>query len=50
MVGEPLEVSSRYTPSDAIDAMAVARVRDQVRERLQALILEGLRRRRSIFR
>jgi 1-acyl-sn-glycerol-3-phosphate acyltransferase len=50
LVGEPLDVAKRYTPDDASDAKAVARLSDQVRERLQALVLEGLRRRRSIFR
>jgi len=47
--GEPLDVAARTAPSDAADPVAVARLRDQVRERLQALILEGLRRRRGIF-
>jgi 1-acyl-sn-glycerol-3-phosphate acyltransferase len=50
LVGEPLEVSERHPAADARDAAAVGRVRDQVRERLQALVLEGLRRRRAIFR
>lgn len=50
LFGEPLDVPKRYTPDDASDAKAVARLSDQVRERLQALMLEGLRRRRSIFR
>ena len=50
LFGEPLDVAKRYTPDDATDAKAVARLSDQVRERLQALVLEGLRRRRSIFR
>jgi 1-acyl-sn-glycerol-3-phosphate acyltransferase len=50
MVGEPLDVAARHAPGDARQPAAVARLRDQVRERLQALVLEGLRRRRSIFR
>jgi 1-acyl-sn-glycerol-3-phosphate acyltransferase len=50
LVGEPLEVAKRHTRDDATDAKAVARLSDHVRERLQALVLEGLRRRRSIFR
>ncbi len=50
LVGEPLDVPKRHTPDDATDPKAVARLSDQVRERLQALVLEGLRRRRSIFR
>jgi 1-acyl-sn-glycerol-3-phosphate acyltransferase len=50
LCGEPLEVADRHPPEAARDATAVARVRDQVRERLQALVLEGLRRRVAIFR
>ena len=50
MVGEPLDVAARHSPADASQPAVVARLRDQVRERLQALVLEGLRRRRSIFR
>jgi len=50
MVGEPLDVAQRHPPAAAADPAVVARLRDQVRERLQALVLEGLRRRRSVFR
>jgi 1-acyl-sn-glycerol-3-phosphate acyltransferase len=50
LAGEPLDVNARHAPADASDGAAVARLRDQVRERLQALVLEGLRRRRSVFR
>jgi 1-acyl-sn-glycerol-3-phosphate acyltransferase len=50
LVGEPLDVAARHSPADASQPAIVARLRDQVRERLQALVLEGLRRRRSIFR
>jgi 1-acyl-sn-glycerol-3-phosphate acyltransferase len=50
MFGEPLDTAKRHAVGDASDAKAVARLSDQVRERLQALVLEGLRRRRSIFR
>ena len=49
LFGEPLEVAARYGTSDASDPALVGRLRDQVRERLQALVLEGLRRRRSLF-
>ena len=49
LFGEPLDVAARHGASDASDATRVARLRDQVRERLQALVLEGLRRRRSLF-
>ena len=50
LVGEPLDVAARHAPEDARQPAVVARLRDQVRERLQALVLEGLRRRRSVFR
>jgi 1-acyl-sn-glycerol-3-phosphate acyltransferase len=47
--GEPLDVSSCCAPGRTRDARAVRRLRDQVRERLQGLVTEGRRRRRSIF-
>jgi 1-acyl-sn-glycerol-3-phosphate acyltransferase len=50
VAGDPLDVAADHPPSDAHNPAAVARVRDRVRERLQALVLEGLRRRRSVFR
>jgi hypothetical protein len=49
LFGEPLEVAARHGVSAASDPARVARLRDQVRERLQALVLEGRRRRRSLF-
>ena len=49
LVGEPLDVAARHSAADARQPAVVARLRDQVRERLQALVLEGLRRRRSVF-
>ena len=49
LAGEPIDVAARHPAADADDAAAVGRLRDQVRERLQALVLEGLRRRRSVF-
>ena len=48
-IGEPIEVADRYAPADAERPECTARLADQARERLQGLILEGLRRRRSIF-
>jgi 1-acyl-sn-glycerol-3-phosphate acyltransferase len=48
--GEPLDVRARHDPADGVRAEAVGAVSDQVRERLQALVLEGLRRRHSLFR
>lgn len=48
-VGEPLAVAERYPVAAARDTAALRQLRDQVRERLQALVSEGLRRRRGLF-
>lgn len=48
-VGEPLIVAGRYGSDTAPDVAAVRALREQVRERLQALVSEGLRRRRGLF-
>lgn len=48
-IGEPIDVAERYAPTDANRQESTGRLADQARERLQGLILEGLRRRRSIF-
>jgi len=48
-VGEPLDLAAAQPPSSALDPDAVARLRDDVRERLQALVQEALRRRDSVF-
>jgi 1-acyl-sn-glycerol-3-phosphate acyltransferase len=48
-IGEPIDVTERYAAADAERPECTARLADQARERLQGLILEGLRRRRSIF-
>jgi 1-acyl-sn-glycerol-3-phosphate acyltransferase len=50
LAGEPVAVATRHRPSEAKDPTVVARLGEQVRERLQALVLEGLRRRESVFR
>ncbi|TMA49698.1 MAG: glycerol acyltransferase [Deltaproteobacteria bacterium] len=47
--GEPLHVAASYEATDAGRSEMVGRLRHQVRERLQGLVLEGLRRRRSVF-
>ena len=47
--GEPLEVADRYQPEDTGDRERMRLLRDQVRERLQGLVSEGVRRRRGIF-
>ena len=46
--GDPLDVSATY-PAGRTRQDGSRRLREQVRERLQGLILEGLRRRRSVF-
>jgi 1-acyl-sn-glycerol-3-phosphate acyltransferase len=48
-VGEPVDVAARYPRAAAHDPEAVVRLREQVRERLQALMSEGVRRRRSVY-
>jgi 1-acyl-sn-glycerol-3-phosphate acyltransferase len=48
-VGDPLDVAARHRPDDARDAATVRALATQVRERLQGLVSDGLRRRRSIF-
>ena len=48
-VGDPLDTAARHRPDDARDAAAVRGLATQVRERLQGLVSDGLRRRRSIF-
>lgn len=45
-VGEPLDVASRWPPERARDPAALRALRAEVRERLAALLREGLRRRR----
>jgi hypothetical protein len=49
-VGEPLDVAAAHPASAAGDVARVRRVRDQMRERLQALLLDALRRRTGVFR
>lgn len=48
-IGEPIDVANRYASTEATRPECTGRLADQTRERLQGLILEGLRRRRSIF-
>jgi 1-acyl-sn-glycerol-3-phosphate acyltransferase len=48
-VGEPLDVGGRLRPEDADDREQMRLLRDQIRERLQALVSEGVRRRRGLF-
>jgi len=48
-VGEPFDVRARHGADDARDPAALRALATRVRERLQALVSDGLRRRRSIF-
>jgi 1-acyl-sn-glycerol-3-phosphate acyltransferase len=48
-VGDPLDTAARLRPDDARDHAAVRALANQVRERLQGLVSDGLRRRRSLF-
>jgi 1-acyl-sn-glycerol-3-phosphate acyltransferase len=48
-VGDPLDTAARHRPADAGDKAVVRKLASQVRERLQGLVSDGLRRRRSIF-
>ncbi|MFN8544768.1 MAG: 1-acyl-sn-glycerol-3-phosphate acyltransferase [Candidatus Binatia bacterium] len=47
--GDALDVAAEYPAGQANDPAAVRRLRDQVRERLQGVVSEGLRRRRGLF-
>jgi 1-acyl-sn-glycerol-3-phosphate acyltransferase len=48
-VGDPLDVATRHRPAEARDPAVVRSLALAVRERLQGLVSDGLRRRRSIF-
>jgi 1-acyl-sn-glycerol-3-phosphate acyltransferase len=48
-VGEPLDVAGRFDPGASRDVATLRALRVQVRERLQALVTDGLRRRRGLF-
>jgi 1-acyl-sn-glycerol-3-phosphate acyltransferase len=47
--GEPLNPAARYETRDPADLALVGRLREEVRQRIQRMVLESLRRRRSIF-
>ncbi len=48
-VGEPLDVAAAWSARDGRRTRAVRHLAEQVRERLQGLVSEGLRRRRGIL-
>jgi 1-acyl-sn-glycerol-3-phosphate acyltransferase len=47
--GEPINLADRYETADPGDPALLGRLREEVRQRIQRMVLEGLRRRRSIF-
>ena len=47
--GEPIDLAGRNDTPNPADPAVVGRIREQVRQRIQRMVLEGLRRRRSIF-
>ena len=47
--GEPVDLSGLRGTADPDDPALVGRLREEVRQRIQRMVLEGLRRRRSIF-
>jgi len=47
--GEPLNLAARHEERDPEDLALVGRLREDVRQRIQRMVLESLRRRRSIF-
>jgi len=48
-VGDPLDVAASYPAARASDPDAVRQLGDRVRERLQGVVSDGLRRRRGLF-
>lgn len=49
LVGDPLDPRERCGAADARNAKAVRALRDRLRERLQGLVSDGVRRRRGLF-
>ena len=47
--GEPIEIAGRYDPEQADDPLLVDRLAAETQERIQDMLDEGLRRRRSVF-
>jgi 1-acyl-sn-glycerol-3-phosphate acyltransferase len=47
--GEPIDLASLHEGADPEDPALVGRLREEIRQRIQRMVLEGLRRRRSIF-
>jgi 1-acyl-sn-glycerol-3-phosphate acyltransferase len=47
--GEPIDLSAVHDAADPEDPGLVGRLREEVRQRIQRMLLESLRRRRSIF-
>jgi 1-acyl-sn-glycerol-3-phosphate acyltransferase len=47
--GEPINLAARHETADPADPALVSRVREEVRQRIQRMLVDGLRRRHSIF-
>jgi hypothetical protein len=47
--GEPLEFHKIYGPEAAADQILVNRLSEEVREKIQTMVAEGLKNRRSIW-
>jgi 1-acyl-sn-glycerol-3-phosphate acyltransferase len=47
--GEPIDLAASHAGADPADPALLGRLREEVRQRIQRMLLDGLRRRRSIF-
>lgn len=47
--GEPIDLAALHDGCDPEDPALVGRLREEIRQRVQRMVLDGLRRRRSIF-
>jgi 1-acyl-sn-glycerol-3-phosphate acyltransferase len=47
--GEPIDLAALHDGADPEDPALVGRLREEIRQRVQRMVLDGLRRRRSIF-
>ncbi len=49
LFGEPIDLSAKYGPEDAEDQLLVNRLSETVREKIQAMVIEALKNRRSVW-
>ena len=47
--GEPIDLAALHAGADPEDPALVGRLREEIRQRVQRMVLDGLRKRRSIF-